>query len=77
MASDDKARTLSDADISSQPSVSRRSLLGTLGLGVAAAVFLGASPAQARRRRSDPCYYRDRGRDRGTARQDPRVCESD
>jgi hypothetical protein len=36
MAADDKARTLSDAEISSQRSVSRRSLLGTLELGVAA-----------------------------------------
>jgi hypothetical protein len=36
MGSDDKTRTLSDADISSQRTVSRRSLLGTLGLGVAA-----------------------------------------
>jgi hypothetical protein len=48
MASDAKVRTLSDADISSQRSVTRRSLLGTLGLGVAAAVVLGGSPAEAK-----------------------------
>jgi len=56
-----KPLTLSDADISSQRSVSRRSLLGTLGIGagVAAAAALGAAtPAQARSDRRQ--CYRDR-----------------
>ena len=37
--------TLSDADIASEPNVSRRSLLGTLGItaGLAAAVALGTA----------------------------------
>ena len=69
-----KVQTLSDTDISSQRSVSRRSVLGTLGLGAgvaAAAVFGTATPAEARsdRRR---CYRdNDRG-DRVTV-----YCDSD
>ena len=63
----DKPITLSDADISSEPSVNRRSLLGTLGIGAgvaAAAVFGATVPVQAQRG-SDPegrgrrCPYRD------------------
>ena len=68
VADKDKPLTLSDTDISSQRSVSRRSLLGTLGIGAgvaAAAAFGAVTPAQAR---SDNrrCYRdRDRG-DRST-----------
>jgi len=40
--------TLAEADMSSQHSVSRRSLLGTIGVGLAAAVICGAlTPARA------------------------------
>ncbi len=49
--SKDEVLTLSDADISSRRSVSRRSVLGTLGLGagVAVAAALGmATSAEAR-----------------------------
>ncbi len=48
---DGKRGTLTDADISSQR-VSRRSLLGTLGIGagVAVASVVGATPAEAQRR---------------------------
>ena len=62
--SDNTAVTLSDADISSERNVSRRSVLGTLGIGTsvaAAAVFGTTSSAKA----SDPagrgrvCPYRD------------------
>jgi hypothetical protein len=51
MKSQDKPKTLSDSDISSHRKVSRRSLLGTLGLGagIATAAVVGAvSSAQAR-----------------------------
>jgi hypothetical protein len=47
----DKPITLSDSDISSQPTISRRSLLNSIGVGVgvAAAVVVGAvTPAEAR-----------------------------
>ena len=47
----DKPHTLSEADISTERTVSRRSMLGTIGIGagVAAAAVLGAvTPAQAR-----------------------------
>lgn len=63
-----KPFTLTDADISSKPNVSRRAMLGTLGIGagVAAAALLGAvTPAEAQRRcrdtdPDDPCSYRRR-----------------
>jgi hypothetical protein len=69
-----KVLTLSDADISSQRSVSRRSLLGTLGLGagVAAAAVIGAvRPAEARSDRRRCWRDNDRG-DRATV-----YCDND
>ena len=74
VADKDELLTLSDSDISSQRSVSRRSVLGSLGIGAgfaAAAVFGAVTPAQARsdRRR---CYRdNDRG-DRATV-----YCDND
>jgi len=58
----DKPRTLSDADISSARSVSRRALLHTLGIGagIAAAVAAGAA-THAQTQRRDPCRDRDHG----------------
>lgn len=50
MKSKDKTVTLTESDITSERSVDRRSLLGTLGLGVgaaAAAVLGGAGEAKA------------------------------
>jgi hypothetical protein len=56
--------TLTDADISSRPSVTRRTLLHTLGLGVgvAAAAALGR-PVRAQQppKRRDPCRDSDHG----------------
>jgi hypothetical protein len=60
---DKKLFTLSDEDIASGQSVSRRRMLGTLGVG-AAAIVGTAVPASAQRR-SDPagrgrrCRFRD------------------
>jgi hypothetical protein len=70
----DKLLTLSDADISSQRSVSRRSLLGSLGIGAgvaAAAAFGAVTPAEARsdRRR---CWRDNDPRDRITV-----YCDTD
>jgi hypothetical protein len=57
-----ETRTLTDADISSRPSLTRRTLLGSLGLGVGAAAAAAAigrpALAQAPKRR-DPCRDRD------------------
>jgi hypothetical protein len=54
--------TLTDDDIASRPSVTRRALLHTLGLGVGAATAVAAIGrpvlAQAPKRR-DPCRDRD------------------
>ncbi len=64
MDSPNKPRTLSDADILSHRSVNRRSLLGTLGVGVTvavAAVLGGTVPSEAgkRRRRRTTFFDRD------------------
>ena len=69
-----KVLTLSDADISSQRNVSRRSLLGTLGLGagVAATAVFGAvrsAEASSDRRR---CYRDNDPGDRVTG-----YCDND
>jgi hypothetical protein len=57
-----ETRTLTDADISSRPNVTRRTLLHSLGLGVGAAAAVAAigrpALAQAPKRR-DPCRDRD------------------
>lgn len=56
-----EAHSLADADISSRRHVTRRVLLGTLGLGAtltAATGFQRAAQAQTRR---DPCRDRDHG----------------
>jgi hypothetical protein len=54
--------TLADADISSQRSVSRRSMLGALGLGLgAAAAVVVSSPGSATAQGSG-CTDNDRGR---------------
>jgi hypothetical protein len=48
----DKPATLSDSEISTERNVSRRSLLGAIGIGtgvVAAAIFGGTNSAEARR----------------------------
>jgi hypothetical protein len=54
--------TLTDADITSRPNVTRRALLHTLGLGAGAAAAAAAigrpALAQAPKRR-DPCRDRD------------------
>ena len=72
---DDRARTLSNLDICSQR-FSRRALLGTLGLGVAASALLRPAPAQAREE-AQRCLLRPRteggtgvrkGKTRGTAK---------
>jgi hypothetical protein len=47
-----KPVTLSDSEISTEPNVSRRSLLGAIGIGTgvfAAAIFGGTNNAEARR----------------------------
>jgi hypothetical protein len=62
MAVHKKTRTLVDADIRSERSLSRRALLHTLGIGAgfaAAAAFGAAARAQPRRR--DPCRDGDHG----------------
>jgi hypothetical protein len=75
----DKPLTLSDADISTEPSVSRRAAFGALGKGllglgsVAAVVVMGVeTPAEARWVRvRDRCWrtWRDRNRyDRASRR---------
>jgi len=58
----DKPRTLSDADITSQRTVSRRALLHTLGIGagIAAAAAAGAT-TYAQTKRRDPCRDADHG----------------
>jgi hypothetical protein len=51
-AGDDKPATLSDSEISTERNVSRRSLLGAIGIGTgvfAAAIFGGTNSAEARR----------------------------
>jgi hypothetical protein len=51
-AQDSKPATLSDSDISTERNVSRRSLLGAIGIGTgvfAAALFGGVNAAEARR----------------------------
>jgi hypothetical protein len=51
-ANDDKPVTLSDSEISTERNVSRRSLLGAIGIGtgvLAAAIFGGTRTAEARR----------------------------
>jgi hypothetical protein len=60
--------TLTDADISSRPNVTRRALLHTMGLGVgvAAAAAFGR-PLQAQPKRRDPCR---RDRDHGPSDND-------
>lgn len=66
--SKNEVATLSDGDISSRRSMSRRSLLGTIGLGAgaaAAAVFGATSPAAARSDSTRCWRDRDRG-DRAT-----------
>ena len=60
--------TLSEGDISSQRSMSRRSLLGTIGLGAgaAAAAVIGTTVPAAARSDNRQCWRdRDRG-DRAT-----------
>jgi hypothetical protein len=69
-----KVVSLSDADISSQRTVSRRSLLGTIGLGAgvaAAAVFGTTTAAEARSDRRRCWRDNDRG-DRRTV-----YCDND
>jgi hypothetical protein len=64
---DAKARTLSDADITSARAVTRRTLLTALGLGagVAAAAVAGGATAQTppapKPTRRDPCRDADHG----------------
>jgi hypothetical protein len=64
---DRKPRTLSDADISSTRAVSRRTLLGALGLGagLAAAAVAGttthAQTTAPKPTRRDPCRDADHG----------------
>jgi hypothetical protein len=71
---DEKLRTLSDAEITSQRAVTRRTLLSTLsiGAGVAAAVAAGAHaqtaptepkppPKELPPKRRDPCRDGDHG----------------
>jgi hypothetical protein len=51
-AHNDKPTTLSDSEISSERNVSRRSLLGAIGIGTgvfAATIFGGTNSAEARR----------------------------
>jgi hypothetical protein len=61
---DTKARTLSDADITSARAVTRRTLLTALGLGAGlaatAAAYAQATPAPKPTRR-DPCRDADHG----------------
>lgn len=59
---DKPLKTLSEADITSRRSVSRRTLLHTLGLGagVVMAGSLGATAAPQQKRR-DPCRDNDHG----------------
>jgi hypothetical protein len=63
VAQDAKPVTLSDSEISTERNVSRRSLLGALGIGTgvfAAAIFGGTKSAEARRvcdsNASDRCF---------------------
>ena len=69
-----KVVTLSDADISSERSVSRRSVLGTLGLGagVAAAAVFGTTTAAEARSDRRRCWRDSDPRDRITV-----YCDSD
>ena len=57
------ARTLVEADITSQRSVSRRTLLHTLGLGagIAMAGVLGTRAQAQQPKRRDPCRDGDQG----------------
>jgi hypothetical protein len=59
---DRKTRTLSDADIASARTVTRRTLLAALGLGtgVVAATLSGAA-THAQTKRRDPCRDGDHG----------------
>jgi hypothetical protein len=62
---DSKTHTLSDADITSERAVTRRTLLTALGLGAglaatAAAAYAQATPAPKPTRR-DPCRDADHG----------------
>ena len=60
----DATRTLVDADITSRPSVTRRALLHTIGLGAgAAAITAFGRPAhsQSQPKRRDPCRDSDHG----------------
>lgn len=59
----DKTHTLVDADISSRPSVTRRTLFHTLGIGVgvAAAATAFGPRVLAQPKRRDPCRDQDHG----------------
>jgi hypothetical protein len=64
-AKSEKPATLSDSEITTEPNVSRRSLLGAIGIGTgvfAAAIFGGTNNAEARRvcdsNPYDRCYDR-------------------
>ena len=55
-------RTLAESDITSRRTVSRRALLGTLGLGAGlAAVGALEAKAQEKPTKRDPCRDADRG----------------
>jgi hypothetical protein len=57
-----KTRTLSDADIASVRAVTRRTLLGALGLGVGlAAAAVAHAQATPKPTRRDPCRDADHG----------------
>lgn len=54
--------TLSDSDVVSEPSLSRRSMLGALGIGAGAVAMIGASTAALARdaeHRGRACRLRD------------------
>ena len=56
-----KTRTLTDADISCRRTVTRRSLMHTLGIGAAVAAVAGTKLTQAQPKPRDPCRDRDHG----------------
>jgi hypothetical protein len=62
---DSKPRTLSDADITSQRALTRRTLLTALGLGAGLAAATAAGHAQStpapKPTRRDPCRDADHG----------------
>jgi hypothetical protein len=62
----DRLRTLTDADISSQRSVTRRSLLSALGLGLGAAATAVVCRSPAASAQTSGCTDNDRG-----ANEDP------